>query len=69
VKCLKICQKIYVLAYVSGGSLSFLLAIIKAISKLKTNAAAGPDYIPPIFIKYCSDSIVVPLSFLFNHIF
>jgi len=48
----------------SLGNVTFSpVAIKKAISKLKTNAAAGPDYIPPI----CADSIVVPLSFLFNH--
>ena len=44
-------------------------AIKKVISKLKINSAAGPDYIPPVFLKKCSDFLVHPLSYLFYECF
>lgn len=40
--------------------------IITEISHIKCSYNPGPDGIPSIFIKNCSDSLVIPLLILFN---
>ena len=39
------------------------------ISRLKTNAAAGPDGLPPIIFKKLKHTLSAPLAFLFTNIF
>jgi hypothetical protein len=40
--------------------------VIKILKKLKTNSAAGPDNLPPIFFHYAAPSLSLPLSILFR---
>ena len=41
--------------------------IITAIKKIKPNAAAGPDGIPTILLKECSQQLSKPLYIIFRH--
>lgn len=40
--------------------------IIRGIKKLDVSKGAGPDEIPPIFIKRCGSAITLPLSIIYN---
>jgi hypothetical protein len=42
------------------------LIVNKILKKLKSNSAAGPDGLPPIFFHHTADSISFPLSTLFR---
>ncbi|XP_060801905.1 uncharacterized protein LOC132902101 [Amyelois transitella] len=38
----------------------------KKITKLDVNKGAGPDGVPPCFIKYCADALLTPLHIIFS---
>ena len=38
----------------------------RALIRLKTNSAGGPDRIPPIFLKRCANELSSPIAVLFN---
>ncbi|KAG6446943.1 hypothetical protein O3G_MSEX004647 [Manduca sexta] len=40
--------------------------VLKLLKSLDLSKSGGPDFIPPIFIVNCADSIVVPLCILFQ---
>ncbi|KAK9737746.1 hypothetical protein QE152_g10399 [Popillia japonica] len=40
--------------------------IIEKVKKLDTNKGAGPDGLPPFFVRSCEEALAVPLSILFN---
>ena len=42
------------------------LRVKKILSKLKSNSAAGPDQLPPIFYRNTASAIDFPLSVLFR---
>lgn len=44
-----------------------LVDIVNSLKSLDENKGAGPDTIPPIFLKRTADLIAIPLHFLFNH--
>jgi hypothetical protein len=40
--------------------------IYKSLLNLNCYKGAGPDQIPPEFLKNCADNLALPLSFIFN---
>ena len=40
--------------------------IIDALSKIDECKSAGPDNIPPVFLKKCAHSLITPLKYIFN---
>jgi hypothetical protein len=42
------------------------LLVKRAISKLKVKTKGGPDGLPPVFIKKCSDQLSSPLAYVFS---
>ena len=42
--------------------------VLSAIKRLKLNAAAGPDYIPPIFYSKLQHHLCVPLRDIFTQL-
>ena len=43
--------------------------VMRVLGKLKSNAAADPDRIPPIFYRKTSSTISIPLSIIFRTFF
>ena len=44
-------------------------AVCRTLKKLKIGSAGGPDGLPPIFLKMCSDRLSQPLTYLFQLLF
>jgi hypothetical protein len=42
------------------------LLVKRAISKLKAKSKGGPDGLPPIFLKSCSEQLAAPLAYVFS---
>ena len=40
--------------------------ILEALNKIDKRKSCGPDNIPPVFVKNCANSLVNPLSHIFN---
>ena len=43
--------------------------VFKRLSKLKSKSAAGPDGLPPVFLKHIAAEIASPLAFIFEQFF
>ena len=43
--------------------------VFKKLSKLKSKSAAGPDGLPPVFLKHIAAEIASPLAFIFEQFF
>lgn len=43
--------------------------VLKLLANVDLNKSAGPDSIPPLFIKKCATSLTVPLTILFTRSF
>lgn len=41
--------------------------VLKALKKLNICKGAGPDGLPPVFIKKCASSLTLPLKLIFNY--
>lgn len=51
----------------SLSSVIFSAALVKrAIRKLRAKSKGGPDGLPPIFLKTCSDQLAAPLAYLYS---
>jgi hypothetical protein len=49
------------------GSLHFMvLEVLNALLDLDSNKGPGPDGVPPLILKGCTSSFVLPLCLLFN---
>jgi hypothetical protein len=55
---------------VTSSSLSSVIfspdLVKRAIRKLKAKSKGGPDGLPPIFLKTCSDQLAAPLAYLYS---
>ena len=43
--------------------------VFKRLSNLKAKSAAGPDDLPPVFLKHIAAEIASPLAFIFEQFF
>lgn len=41
--------------------------VLKVLKKLNPNKGAGPDNIPPLFVKRCAEVLSYPLTLIFNY--
>ena len=49
------------------GSLSFSKPeVLNSLAIIDTSKGMGPDFIPPLFLKHCADSLSAPLCLIFN---
>ena len=49
------------------SNIKFSSVLVKrAISKLKAKSQGGPDVLPPLFIKTCTDQLCTPLAYVYS---
>ena len=52
------------------SSISFNSTIaLRTLKKLNVRSAGGPDHVPPIFLKNCSNSLSYPIAFFISVVF